>query len=222
MTKYTDLITSEHRARPKFFETVKVSTDGLLLAQSVADGLWLSFDLDVAIGDQLDVIGQWVGAPREINTPIEDVYFALDIEGVGFDEGYWKGPFDPAQGLTALPDDYYRIFIRAKAKLNNWDGTAPGAAEALKSLLPNNMIYVQDNQDMSISLGISGPPLDTITAALLTGGYLSLKPMAVRVKYFFTSLPPTPVFGFDVSNEFIGGIDMGSWGNSTPYQPSVG
>jgi hypothetical protein len=81
------------------------------------------FDLDQAAGDQLDIIGLWVGVGRRVKTPPIGVYFSLDIVSVGFDQGVWQGPFDPSMGITLLDDDTYRLLIRAKIGANHWDGT---------------------------------------------------------------------------------------------------
>ncbi|MGC7970039.1 DUF2612 domain-containing protein, partial [Salmonella enterica] len=67
------------------------------------------FDLDQAIGVQLDAVGEWVGISRNITVPLAGVYFSFDIAGLGFDQGVWKGPFDPDTGLTTLDDDTYRL-----------------------------------------------------------------------------------------------------------------
>ncbi len=75
---------------------------------------------------------------------------------------------------------------------------------------------MQDNMDMSMNVGISGIIPTPTTWALISGGVLDLKPGAVRVKqYSVISVPNTPLFGFDVDNQFIGGWDQGSWGVSS-------
>ena len=106
--------------------------------------------------------------------------------------------------------------MRATIALNKWDGTIQGAADAITPLFPNNFIYIQDNQDMSFDVVVSGPTLDVISAALLTGGYLALKPAGVRINYFFSSDPPAPAFGWDMVSDFLSGWDTGAWATATP------
>lgn len=219
MTKYVDLVTAEHASRPKFIAVIEASTDGAVDQQVVVLGLPSAYDLDRAIGAQLDTVGEWVGITRFILTPLAGIYFAFDTPGVGFDEGYWRGPFDPLQGLTRLSDDFYRVLLRATIALNYWDGTLQAAIGAIAPLFPNNFVYIQDNQDMSISIAVSGPTLDVILGGLLAGGYLALKPVGVRINYYFPTAVTGPVFGFGADNSFIGGWDHGSWGGSSPYAP---
>ena len=216
MTVYTDLVTSEHADKPKFIASLRAITDPFVDLQAVLQGLPADFDLDSAVGVQLDVVGEWVGIGRQVKTPLTGIYFAWDTPGVGWDEGYWQRPFDPTQGLTSLLDEPYRLLLRATIALNQWDGSLEEAKAAIEPLFPNNAVYIQDNQDMSMTVAVSGPVLDVISAALLQGGYLALKPAGVRINYMFTSAPPAPVFGFDIDNDYIGGWDTGAWGQDTP------
>lgn len=217
MSEYTDLVTSEHSERPKFIAVIEVSTDPMVDQQTVVLAFPADYDLDLAVGVQLDAVGMWVGATRYILTPLTGVYFSFGVAGVGFGEGYWRGPFDPLQGITTLSDEFYRLLLRATIALNNWDGTLAMAVAAIAPLFPDNLVYIQDNQDMSISIAVAGPPLDVILAALLTGGYLALKPVGVRINYFFPSEPDGPVFGFGADNAYIGGFGTGSWGADAPF-----
>lgn len=216
MSRYTDLITSEHADKPNFVATVDLITQPFLDNQALLDGLAAKMDLDLAVGDQLDINGEWVGRSRVIKTPLVGVYFSLDTVGVGLDQGYWKRPFDPTQGLTALTDEPYRLLLRAVIALNYWDGTVPAANAAIDPLFPANAVYVQDNFDMSMTIAVGGPVLDVVSAALLTGGYLALKAATVRVNFVFTSAPPALVFALDVDNAVLGGLDRGAWAQNTP------
>lgn len=216
MSKYDDLITSEHAKRPRFVAVIDVTVQPSLDQQGVIVALPDDFDLDTATGAQLDVVGEWVGISRYIMTPLVGVYFSWGTAGVGWGQGYWKGQFDPSQGVTSLPDDFYRLLLRATIALNYWDGGLQGAIDALTPLFPDNAVFVQDGQDMTISVSVSGPAPNAVLASLLTGGYLSLKPDGVRINYYFPSSPIGPVFGFGANNDFIGGWGYGSWGRSSP------
>ncbi len=218
---YPSLITSEHANKPKFVAAVAASTQPFVDIQQTLFGLIADFDLDQAIGVQLDQVGMWVGQSRKISAALTGVYFTWGSTGVGWGQGVWKGPFDPTTGLVTLNDTFYRLLLRAVISLNSWDGTTPAAAAALAPLFPNNFVYVQDNFDMTISVAISGPAIDPVSGALLTGGYLALRSAAVGVRYFFPSAETGPVFGFGADNNFIGGWGDSSWGQSTPAAPAV-
>jgi hypothetical protein len=217
---YLALITAYHRGKPKFSATVSALVDPLAQLQAFLQALPGQFDLDVAIGAQLDVIGIWVGESRYVKTPLQGVYFSFDIEGLGFDQGVWQGPFDPDNGLNRLDDDSYRLLIRAKIAANQWDGTLPQAQQILDTLFAGtgSDVFIQDNQDMTIVIGVSGEIPDAVAQELILGGYLPLKPEGVRVDYMVTSARG-PIFGFDVDNRFIGGFDHGAWGLPGPVSP---
>lgn len=217
MSKYDDLITSEHADKPKFVATVDLSVKPSLDQQAVVNAFAADFDIDTAIGAQLDVVGQWVGIGRKIKIPLTGVYFSFNIAGLGFNQGVWMGPYDPTTGLTSLPDEAYRILLRAEIALNNWDGTTPVAAAALIPLFPLNHVYLRDNQNMTMTVSIAGPPVSPVAAALLTGGYLALRASTVRFDYYFASASDGPVFGFNIDNAYIGGFNEGSWGISAPF-----
>ena len=134
LTDYTGLITSEHNQRPKFMAVVEALTKPMVALQNLLGGMPDVFDLDKAVGVQLDAVGLWVGIARRVATPLTGVYFSLDTAGVGFDQGNWKGPFDPDTGLTLLDDDTYRLVLRAKIGANHWDGTLGSTAAILNSI----------------------------------------------------------------------------------------
>ncbi len=120
---YTGKITSQHSDKPKFMAMVEAVSQCFLDTNEVTAGLPEDFDLDSAVDAQLDDVGLWVGISRNIATPLTNVYFSLDTVGLGFDQGAWKGPFDPDNGITTLDNETYRTLLRAKIGANHWDGT---------------------------------------------------------------------------------------------------
>lgn len=213
LTEYTALITSEHSDKPRFMATIGALVQPLVDQMNVLQGMPGRFDLDVAVGDQLDTIGIWVGVSRRIRTPLTGVYFSFDIAGLGFDQGTWKGPFDPDTGLTVLDDDTYRLVIRAKIGANHWDGTLEQSAAILNSIFDaDTHVFIEDHQDMSMTIGIAGKVPPATFLALLSGGYIPLKPEGVRVNYtVVTTVDGSPLFGFDMSNQLVAGFDVGAW-----------
>lgn len=213
LTEYTGLITSEHRDKPRFMATVSALVQPLVDQMNLIESMPGKFDLDVAVGDQLDTVGLWVGVSRKIRTPLTGVYFSFDIAGLGFDQGTWKGPFDPDTGLTVLDDDTYRLVIRAKIGANHWDGTLEQSAAILNSIFDaDTHVFIEDHQDMSMTIGIAGTVPPATFLALLSGGYIPLKPEGVRVNYtIVTTVDGSPLFGFDMSNQLVAGFDVGAW-----------
>ncbi|HDR8979509.1 TPA: DUF2612 domain-containing protein [Burkholderia vietnamiensis] len=216
LTDYTELITSKHRDKPRFAATVAAVVQPLVDQMNVLQSMPGKFDLDNAVGAQLDDVGLWVGVSRKIRIPLTGIYFSFDIAGLGFDQGTWKGPFDPDTGLTVLDDDTYRLVIRAKIGANHWDGTLASSAAILNSIFgADTHVFIEDHQDMSMTIGIAGKVPSAVFLALLAGGYIPLKPEGVRVAYtLVTSADGAPLFGFDVNNQYIAGFDTGAWGAS--------
>lgn len=213
ITDYTGKITSQHADKSKFMQMVEVVAQCYLDAAQVAASLSSAFDLDTAINAQLDNVGEWVGITRNIDTPLTNVYFALDTDGLGFDQGAWKGPFDPDTGITSLDDETYRTLIRARIGANRWDGTL-GESKAILDLVfsDDTFVFIQDNQDMTITVGVTGAQPSALELALLTGGHIPIKPQSVGVNYYIVPTNDGPLFGFDVNNQYIAGFDQGSWG----------
>jgi hypothetical protein len=217
---YTGRMTSYWRGQPKFTSELIALVKPMADLQSVIAGMPSDFDLDGAIGAQLDAVGEWVGRSRFIPIPIANAWFTFDSATKGFDLGVWRGPFDTASGITRLDDNTYRLFLRAKIAANNWDGTVETAAAAFNLIFaqsPGTLIFVSDNGNMSMTVGIAGAIPSILFLALLEQGFLPLKPEGVLAHYEVTSLNGAPLFGFDVENQYVSGFDVGAWGVDPTY-----
>ncbi len=212
---YTELITAEHADKPRFKAMVSLVSGAFGANSDVFAQIVEAFDLDTAIGNQLDVIGQWVGISRYVQTPLA-VYFSLDTAGLGFDQGSWQGPYDPTQGLTSLDDETYRRMIRAKIGANNWDGTLTEMQSILAQVFSgtSTRIFAADNQDMTMGVYLAGTYPSAVMQSLLKNGYLPLKPEGVKLDYFKVSIEGDAFFGFDLSNQYVAGFNTGAWGVS--------
>lgn len=185
MSKYTELISNYHKGKPLFVEHVELSTRPLTDVSTTLRGLLTAFDLDRAAGAQLDIIGEWVGRNRRIAAPIENYFFSLDSETLGFDLGSWKGRYTPESGIIEVDDEEYRTMLRAKIGANNWDGTVEHLKEVLDSIYPKDNIKLSftDNQDMTMTIYADGPVISGITKEIIRQGFLSIKPLSVAVQY---------------------------------------
>lgn len=213
---YLNLITSAWRLKPKYIATVSLDVSVQVRVQELMQSMIALFDVDTAAGSQLDVIGQWVGVSRNIAIPISGVYFSWDADyTLGWEFGTWQDTSQPVD-ITSLPDDAYRTLIRAKIAANQWDGTLQGAYAIWASIFPQYTILIQDNQDMSYELAIVGGIVDSLTLALLTEGYIPLKPEGVMVTSYYVPVDSGPVFGWDVEASTLGGWDEASWVRDIP------
>lgn len=213
MSTYTDFITSQHRGKPKFEALVDLDTAFFSEISGFISSLPRKFDLDVAVGIQLDVVGEWIGLSRYVSAELPGVYFSLDDADLGLDSGVWKGPFDSSSGLARLDDESYRLVLRAKIGANHWDGTVEELQKILDQVFIEyeTAVFVCDHQDMSLSFYLVGPLPPPVIVSLFTGGYLAIKPFGVRIKgYFKPSTEGTPIFGLDCSGDYVAGFDIGS------------
>jgi hypothetical protein len=76
---YLSLLTSEHASQPQFSAVVQLLTNAVAANANLGLSLIDAFDLDKAVGAQLDAIGLWVGAFRGVPVPITGVYLTWDI-----------------------------------------------------------------------------------------------------------------------------------------------
>lgn len=143
MSKYTDLITNYHRGKPLYVDHIDLSTRPLNGTSTALKNQLAASDIDSAVGVQLDVLGEWIGRTRIVSQLISDVYFSFDTEGLGWDQGVWQGPYDPDAGFTSLSDDTYRIVVKAKIAINNWDGRNDSLPAILETALDGSGLKMQ-------------------------------------------------------------------------------
>lgn len=209
---YLDLVTSQYANQPDFLAVLTANTKAPAQVQALLSAMISLFDLDTPpVGEQLDIIGQWVGVSRQVSIPITDIYFTWDgTEATGWDRGSWPSAGTPTT-ITQLPDDAYLALIRGTIAANNWDGTTNGAYEIWDLLFPDFTIIIQDYENMSYALGIVGGIIDSLTLALITGGYIKLRPEGVRISKYFISQGTNPVFSWDLDTTYLKGWDTGYW-----------
>lgn len=216
-TPYENLITSEHQDKPKFKAMIVAVSQAWADMIDENSRIAALYDLDLAVGQQLDYIGHWVGVNRYLTVPIpaSEVYFAFDTLGLGFDEGVWTEVGFTGLDLVSLPDDYYRLLLRAIILNNRWDCDKPDAyALAAIIFAPQGFrLFIQDHSNLTMGIGLlgAGPP-PALTWAMLTGGLLRLKPIGIRITEYVAQSEPGPIFAFDINNSYFSGFDLGAWG----------
>jgi hypothetical protein len=215
---YIDLITSEHISKPKYTQTVTNTVQPYVDDQKIVNGFPCLFDVDVAVGEQEDFTGQWIGKSRYVN--LGDVFFSWDVRGLGWDESNWRGPFDPPNALAVLDDEHYRLLLYASIVANHWDGSIPSAYTAWDTLFAGTgyQVVIQDFGNMTMMLGLRGTgTIDAVTQALFQNGNMDLKPAGVSlIDYVFQAQPSVPFFAFDASTDAASGWDVGYWGYLVP------
>jgi hypothetical protein len=220
LSEYLSLITPYHAQRPKFVNMLATLLQPLVDAQTMLAQMTADFDLDTAVGVQLDILGLWIGRSRYLTEPVTGVYFTFHMPGDadmrdGFDQGIWLGPYDPTTAVVAMPDDTYRKVLQMQAIANEWDGTLGSIQAAFNTVFPG--VVIQDKGDtsgglMSMDVLIPGADLNSLLLAVLEQDF-PIKPAGVRVNIIETTVSTQPIFGFDINDGTVfGGFDVGAWG----------
>ena len=183
---YQALVPQANAGKPNFMAMLAATLQPLADSQSFAAELSEAFDLDSAMGVQLDAVGLWVGVSRKISVPIQNAFFSWNTPGLGWNQGDWLGPYITSNSIVSLDDNAYRFLLYARIAANHWDGTAEtaDAAYALALTGTGATARVQDNADGTATVYISGTS-SVVTQALISGGYVPLKPIDISVNYVF-------------------------------------
>lgn len=215
LNKYVSLVTSEHADKLKYVEWVKTLIKPFCDMQDIISSIPWNYSLENAVGNQLDVLGQWIGINRNLQEPLVGVYFSLDMEGIGLDQGVIFNPnIDSEDGFVQLDDETYLTLLKAKIVYNQWDGSSNTAMSDMASVFSPHgySFYIQDNGDGTMYEGLIGgisPPPILLQQMLITSLF-DFRPAGIKLNYFWQS-DSNPVFALDVENSYFGGLDNGSF-----------
>lgn len=193
-----DRIYAQYRNKPKavaWYHIVKSLADKI---GDAANAVRIMYDIDRAVGNQLDVIGRIVVVSRNF---VENVTLnpGLFAEPDGSEFGDESAIFSSLNidSDTVMSDDIYRLVIKSKIIKNNSDATIESILFGLNFLLPTaNFLRLVDNEDMSFSAEFYGEISELQRWALLN---VNLIPRPQGVKF----------------NGFVEGFDYVQFGDST-------
>lgn len=180
---YTNLLIIQYHEKIKAKATIQALITALL-----ADGLILdvdrAFDLDTAVGAQLDTIGKYVGVDRFYNVTDPIDYFALtpydevdpethDKYGFSlyssFPSGVGNGTVTYNTIVTIgnrLNDDDYRILLKLKIARNYSNHSHKSINDILFEFFASD-VYADSPNDMTMTFNITpDAPLGIIQAAI--------------------------------------------------------
>lgn len=188
-TAYGNALIMQYRTKPRALATVKALTsevwlDGLAIDESEC------FNLDEAVGAQLDVIGRIVGVNRNIfGLDLAHDFFEMTTYSgspVGVDmQRYSDSPSGPEIMLRYNSDATYtmsdfemRYLIKLKIIFNTTQRTLKALIDSFY-LIFGSSVVITDNLDMTMDYDVSEPYHNVFTVA----EYLNIipKPMAVAV-----------------------------------------
>lgn len=230
---YVAKIPPLYAGKPKFVSTIRASVSPLADMQAFLAALPLAFDLDTAVGVQLDVDGQWVGRSRIIPIPVTHPWFSWGIERRGWGEAYWKGPEILGDTLQSLDDETYRRLLRAKIMANFSDGTIAEAQAALAEFfLRPTLIFTMDRTQaigwlpggppqprtgMTWQIGVSQKLPDVVSLEILAQDLIPIAPAGVYLDIKVITVDGTSLFSWGCGNPYMGGWGQGSWGASPEF-----
>lgn len=219
--EYTDLIAGYHVGKERYTAWVFTLTEPLRIARERLAAMREDFDVDTAIGAQLDAVGVRVGVSRNLPMALTDVYFALDdVDGIGLDLGVWKGVYDPVDGTTTLGDETYRAVIKAKIAQNHWDGTRGSLPDFLGEVLgqfgqPAKVLDLEDLDTMHVVLHLTKDTTPPIVWELFSRRIIDVTAAGVSVDL----VDNNPWFGFDYETASVKGLDESDW---FPFEEVLG
>jgi hypothetical protein len=183
---YTKLITNQYADQPKFKATVEAVCQPLVDLMNEAAQFVNDFDIDFAIGVQLDKVGLWIGQSRIITVAIQGVFFTWNDPNIGttWDVGAWKGVGQADNTTTTLNDDEYRALLKSKILANNWKGDAESVYPIIDAfVITPTPITVTDNQDMTQTVTLPQAELTQNQIDVIVNGYLQITPAGVKTNY---------------------------------------
>lgn len=154
---YENMVPSWNAEKPRYMAYLRLILGMVDDMRSCLDSFLESFDLDLAVGAQLDILGSLVGVSRIL-------------------------PFAPLSASRELGDDDYRLLIRARIAQNTWDGTNESAARLFYNVFPSFGIVMEDGQDSSINVIIRGSFTD-LQIEMINAGLLIPHPAGVSMTY---------------------------------------
>jgi len=143
---------------------------------------------DGTMSPALDILGIIVGLPRIVK-------------------------FVPTGGVSPIMDDEtYRLALKAKMAINHWDGKIGSLQGIWKTLFPEGIVEIIDNQDMTMEITTTGT-FTSMIMDLIDNGYIVPIPQAVG---YNLEVPDYPLFGFDRDDEYVSGfsddgLENGGW-----------
>lgn len=163
---YVDLLILQYRDKPNARGTIEAIIESLMiydLIRSVENG----YDIDTAVGVQLDILAKYVGAERIATgvdftrtyfgmvdysepTPYTGVAGLLDYDEPNPPDAQFLKYDTDQQSIYTLTDSELRILIKLKILQNNSNHSNAEIDEILEEFFPDQVIF-SDNLNMTVS-----------------------------------------------------------------------
>jgi hypothetical protein len=172
--------------------------------------------------------GIWKGPYATENglTALDDETYRLLLKTIVLANA-WDGTIPAAQAILdnffgAYPATY--VFIDDRATISQssnffmLDPVSPlNGLDNGVWFEPSLAAQNQPANDPAMTIAVSWKIPSIVLLSILDQGVIEIKPEGVRSDVSVTSVDAAPIFGLDVNNHYIGGLDIGAWG-VTPTQ----
>jgi len=219
---YTDLLIIQYIDKPKARAMIAAYIEELLSSGILFD-IRDAFNLETAIGVQLDIIGKYVDLTRFYSSSdLTDDYFgfadANNIGGVsaniiGFDDaaapdktGFFLDANEVISAALRLNDDAFRTLIKFRIVQNHSNHSVKSITDSIFAFF-NTDVFVKDNLNMTMTYLIGNYSNSLIRAAIQKE--VLPRPMGVRMEV----IDGNSFFGFadaartDIISAYISGFN---------------
>lgn len=204
-----DRIYAQYRTKPKAIAWYQITRSLATELGSAIDAVRIMYDIDTAVGEQLNIIGRIVVVPRSFVGQIAldpGLFAEPDGDQFGDTEAVFASLFVDQD--EQMSDDLYRLVIKSKIIKNNSDATTESILFGMNFLLPNaDVLRITDGEDMSFTVEFYGSITELERYALLNSTLVP-KPQGVKFGgflegYNYVQFGDDNEFG-DTNAEFVG------------------
>ena len=180
LSYYTGLISSEYQDSPQFLAWLAANLQLFQDVNNCLNTFSTSFDIQQAVGAQLDVLGVIIGQSRTV-------------------------AFQPSNGVSPILDDgTYRLLLQARVAQYHWEGTTTELRGVWNGLFPGGILLVTDHQDMTVTFYVAGA-FTSVIQDLITHGYIIPRPQGVL---YIITIATLPLLGFDLDTPYVAGFAL--------------
>ena len=160
INEYLGLVTSQHRQKTKFIESIRVAITPIVGCQNLLSKMSELHDLETATGNCLEQLALWTGTPLIIPGAAQLEYFGfIDQENaMTFGEtddpdvgGYFRESGQSGTGGLIPTGDFLRRLIKARILKNKSTGNINETKAILELALNHSHFKVFDNRDMTVT-----------------------------------------------------------------------
>ena len=235
---YIGLLIVQYSNKPKAKATIGAMYDYIIPINSKTGNTLIedirdAFNLDTAVGIQLDIIGHYLGIDRLYKGQNFD-----NLQLMGFTDygGYSTAVYgfntyssynnDTSNGILTynelisttnkLSDDDYRFLLKLKAAQNNCDHSCYSIDNILYKFFGKDIFYI-DNQDMSMTYFVNGNYIKLLPVMVQKD--LLLRPMGVFINEI---IKQNTYFGYTSYNATSNPSWITGFSNYSNYDTIVG